>query len=1809
MKNGKEENKRLRNFIFLFIPVIFIAIISVLVFALPLNESSVTTNKMEIPIQTTVIPSKIESSTVSGAPSTSCKPIYYLEKNSTHILTELINFLNISLTQEEFTQASLAIETNVIPKYVNGVCNVSSLLLDIESSTGISIDKALIEKKINEIKEIETKMPLINDTIANEADLIQQELSYTTTIVPDETAPYLGGSSYVLLVFVQGPGESWSSSDKNSAWNYVVDATSWMKSVGPSNANLSFGMGYYVANVSVKPKEGAGYIWMEEAAKNIGYSDLDNDGKYTDDMIYSLKTWAGKDNGIIIFIPHEDGRSYAYVSGVPRTTVYFYNFCFLFLCFQEDYPVYVHESLHLFGADDEYYQPWDGTGCDVNACTEPVWFAYPHLQNYYTNENCEHCNSNSVDSVMKDHTVIKAKPNAISYGAKCNLGWCDYDSDGILDPKDPCISTYGNECENCCNGIDDDNDGFEDGYDSSCQQNVSLTSDANSICWGTPWNYYSNNLDFYSGSFVCPSDTGSMTIDSYIDTEQNFDFFYVYSQNGTMLGNWSGFLGNITIGPFQESALRFRFKSDFIQVGTGVRIYKINCISSCSQSTSTCSNTQGTMSCEQTLRGCLRSLNQKFYTISGTKNKDVIINITNMTGSCIVNTLDIFDSACLLQHTIIGTGSWMYDDVTTDSIKIGVNSYVNSACDWTVNVVCREANDTTPPLINIISPLNQTYNRTSVLFNVSTNERVNSIEYQLDNSSISTMCKDCDSASFNLFSLTGGSHKITAFATDYSNNKNSTSVIFTIDTSKRILIECFGVTSHLCSSYNSVDKIDSITLDELTIPPGDKINFIVNWTGWHWGDENHWAFFIDNSSTPIATCKTFLSDSQGTLYTFRYNITLPSNISLSNHTLQITANDNGGYCNLGETGMDSEKSASFVVKDKTIPVWSNNITSPSSPVTYIKGTGYQFNITWIDEFGIDDVVFEFDGNNYSYSRGQLSKYGNIYQKILTDLPAGIYNFRWYANDTSNNWNTTELQVFTIDKTVPSISISPLTSVNYGTTTRTGCQKINSDSGSTLTLYRNGTQVANGTSNVINESSIVLAAGTYNYTCTISATQNYTATTLTDNYRTVNQNTTNPINIYFMYSANTYKNQNVTITYGQQTTANATVIYSNSGTADLYEDELLSSNPRTTTLSAGIHAYKGNTSGNENYAANSTGATYYIIVNKISPSLSLTGLNVTYPSAVNVQASESNVDDSDCVYTLYRNSTIVGSGSSVLDTTQLPAGRYVYVYNTSGCTNYATNSVSLGINISKAISSCSVFPPTQTITYGASVTQYCTSDYGGCELYRNGTDITIENNTTVVYGAGQVNFIGNLSASQNYSSCFASSTLTINPQITTIYLTLDGNETNLTYEYPATINATGWKQVDEGIIKLYRNGTEINNSDIFSPTELSLWNYTLVYLQANNYTALPITRFARTQDTTPPALLNAIISPKIAKQNSNVTLTTTITDNYMINYAYATGYNSSWYPIFQSKNLTKIGYNWYLILNTSNASTGIHYFNVTAIDVSGNNRTTWIDNVTINQTSGAIDTFTNKSVSTTMNVATLINMTQTMNTTLEIVTNQNISDAVASMSIYIENPETTNFGVISLNKYVEVVVSPEVNNSLSWAIIKVYYTDAEVSNAGIDESTLRLYYFDGLSWIPFNPPTGGVNTVDNYVWANTTHFSIFGIYGNAPTPPATTTTPTGGTTGGTTGTTGTIGTTGKTETTPTTTTTTTPPATTTTTTPLPITTTTNPIPTARPSPISGFFVFATSPIVTAAIFSLLVIVIIVLIMYWKKLFIFKRAAQQ
>ena len=158
-----------------------------------------------------------------------------------------------------------------------------------------------------------------------------------------------------------------------------------------------------------------------------------------------------------------------------------------------------------------------------------------------------------------------------------DCGTCPY-SETRCNP-DPSCGGPPPGAENCCNDTDDDGDGKENGYDTDCQNDVNLSSGSNSVCWWTEWNNYSNNRDYYSGWFICPSGytVSSINITQY--TEANYDYFYMYDENNTQRYKDSGKDGTKTIdfSPYNSQKVRFRFTSDGSVTEDGVKVNTITC--------------------------------------------------------------------------------------------------------------------------------------------------------------------------------------------------------------------------------------------------------------------------------------------------------------------------------------------------------------------------------------------------------------------------------------------------------------------------------------------------------------------------------------------------------------------------------------------------------------------------------------------------------------------------------------------------------------------------------------------------------------------------------------------------------------------------------------------------------------------------------------------------------------------------------------------------------------------------------------------------------------------------------------------------------------------------------------------------------------------------------------------------------------------------------------------------------------------------------------------------------------------------------
>jgi len=151
------------------------------------------------------------------------------------------------------------------------------------------------------------------------------------------------------------------------------------------------------------------------------------------------------------------------------------------------------------------------------------------------------------------------------------------------------------------------------------------------------------------------------------------------------------------------------------------------------------------------------------------------------------------------------------------------------------------------------------------------------------------------------------------------------------------------------------------------------------------------------------------------------------------------------------------------------------------------------------------------------------------------------------------------------------------------------------------------------------------------------------------------------------------------------------------------------------------------------------------------------------------------------------------------------------------------------------------------------------------------------------------------------------------------------------------------------------------------------------------------------------------------------------------------------------------------------------------------------------------------------------------------------------SVEMSPPDTnlmnSNYGLGDNQKYAGrftvVEVNPALQQNISWVEMKMYYTDSlldlngnnKISDVGdLRESSLSLYWYDNSSgtWKrldasgavtrnytslggPYVNAGSGVNATDQahmginysgYIWANLTHFSVYGIGGNIITPPVT-----------------------------------------------------------------------------------------------------------
>ncbi len=143
-----------------------------------------------------------------------------------------------------------------------------------------------------------------------------------------------------------------------------------------------------------------------------------------------------------------------------------------------------------------------------------------------------------------------------------------------------------------------------------------------------------------------------------------------------------------------------------------------------------------------------------------------------------------------------------------------------------------------------------------------------------------------------------------------------------------------------------------------------------------------------------------------------------------------------------------------------------------------------------------------------------------------------------------------------------------------------------------------------------------------------------------------------------------------------------------------------------------------------------------------------------------------------------------------------------------------------------------------------------------------------------------------------------------------------------------------------------------------------------------------------------------------------------------------------------------------------------------------------------------------------------------NVSLMIKINNSNTPDTSGFKTYLFNKSTSSAsGLVALNKYV-LIDWNWIEPYIEWVLINITYSDAEVSASSIDENSLKVYFYNDTSSQWEISGSGGCDTIKNYCYVNTTHFSQWGIFENKtstspsqPSTPPSSSSSSGGSSGG------------------------------------------------------------------------------------------------
>lgn len=222
---------------------------------------------------------------------------------------------------------------------------------------------------------------------------------------------------------------------------------------------------------------------------------------------------------------------------------------------------------------------------------------------------------------------------------------------------------------------------------------------------------------------------------------------------------------------------------------------------------------------------------------------------------------------------------------------------------------------------------------------------------------------------------------------------------------------------------------------------------------------------------------------------------------------------------------------------------------------------------------------------------------------------------------------------------------------------------------------------------------------------------------------------------------------------------------------------------------------------------------------------------TYGITLNASAL---VDVTGINVELYRNGSLLDNSTTYAeDVDIIGAGYWNYTAYAIGNATVTPSSQEYFANISKAAPSCSlIISPTSPTSYGNSTTATCACGGGGTvKLYRNSTDITAQNATPIILGAGGYSFVCNTTETANYTSATNSSSYTVNKAVPDVQINFNTSDS-----VPTSTVVNVSCNVSGGLSgSMFYDLGAMANPSYFNTSTPTVWNFTCNNTATANYT--------------------------------------------------------------------------------------------------------------------------------------------------------------------------------------------------------------------------------------------------------------------------------------------------------------------------------------------------------------------------------------